>query len=148
MSNSACRHALVLPGEWLEHLARDFPNGIELKAFYDTFLPPLPPAEVQLYTDVLTWWRHVATRAAGAGARARSGLQVVTSQALPPALRGRRDGWAHQEVDRIFQPLRATPPPLSNATFEAAMQHLRGDLAGHHAAREARELAQHADHEA
>ena len=68
MSNSACRRVLVLPMEWLERLARDYPDGVELKTFYDTLLAPLPPAEVQQYADVFTWWRHVTTRTAGAGA--------------------------------------------------------------------------------
>ena len=58
-----------------------------------------------------------------------------------------RDGWAQEQVERLLAPLRAGAPPLSNAAFEAGMHLLRTDLAMHHAASEARELAQHADRE-
>lgn len=97
MTNSACKRGLLMPTEWKGRLARDFPYGIGLKALYDLFLAPIPAAEVPLYQDVFTWWRHAATRAAAAGARARSGLQVPTAQALPPAVRGDPDGWAQEQ---------------------------------------------------
>ena len=78
----------------------------------------------------------------------RSGLQVATAQVLPTALRATREGWARTEVERILAGLRTLPPPLSDNTFMAAVQHLRTDLALQHTAREARELAQFADREA
>ena len=148
MTNSACRCSVLLPLEWHAQLSKDHPYGISLKTLYDTFLLPLHATAGHPYIDVVNWWRHAATRAAPAGARARSGLQVSTAQALPPALRANRDGWAQEQVERLFEPLRAVAPPLSSVAFEAGMQLLRTDLATHHAASEARELAQHADREA
>ena len=136
-------------------LAKDHPHGVSLKAFYDTFLLPLqgiagqPYINVfQPYIDVQTWWRHPATRAGPAGAHACSGLQVATTQALPLALHVTHNGWAQEQVKCLFVPLRAGAPPLSSAAFEAGMQLLWTDLATHHAASEAGELAQHADHKA
>jgi hypothetical protein len=149
MMNSACKHALLLPTEWHAQLARDFPYGIPLRALYDLFLVPLLTAGGHPYVNVFTWWRHAAMRAAAAGARARSGLQVATAQALPPALHGDCDGWAQEQVENdILWPLQAVPPPLLRMAFEAGMQLLRTNLATHHAVREARELTQPADHEA
>jgi hypothetical protein len=148
MTNSACKRAVLLPTDWHSRLAREFPFGVGLKELYDLFLAPLSAAEAPLYRDVFDWWRHAATRAAAAGARPRSGLQVDTAQALPPAIRGDRDGWAQEQVEALFRPLRAVTPPLSSAAFETGMHLLRTDLAAHHAVREARELAQHADREA
>lgn len=147
MTNSGCRRALVLPMPWYAELAAH-PDGISLKDFYDQFLATLPAAERPNYIDTFTWWRHAASRAAGAGARERSGLQVPTAQVLPTALRATREGWARTEVDRILAGLRAAPPPLTDTTFAEAFQNLRADLALQHAAREARELAQFADREA
>ena len=69
------------------------------------------------------------------------------AQALPPALCANRDGWAQEQVKRLFEPLQAVAPPLSSVAFEAGMQLLQMDLATHHAASEARELAQHVDQE-
>jgi hypothetical protein len=147
MTNSSCRRALVLPMPWYVDLAAH-PDGISLKDFYDQFLMTVPTAERPNYIDTFTWWRHAASRAAGAGARERSGLQVPTAQALPTTLRATREGWARTEVERILTGLRALPPPLTDTTFVAAFHHLRTDLAVQHAAREARELAQFADREA
>ena len=48
----------------------------------------------------------------------------------------------------MLLPLRQPSPPLSNSSFENALTQLRVDMANQHAAREARELAQHADWEA
>ena len=148
MTNSACRRTVLLPTQWHAQLAKDHPHGISLKTFYDSFLLPLQGVADQPYLDVQTWWRHAATCTGPAGAHVRSGLQVATAQALPPALHVTCDGWAQEQVERLFVPLRAGAPPLSNASFEAGMQLLRTDLAMHHAASEARELAQHADREA
>jgi hypothetical protein len=148
MTNSACKRAILLPVEWHARLARDYPFGVALKTFFDVLLAPLSPAEAQPYTDVYTWWRHAATRAASAGTRARSGLQVSTTQLLSPELRGTRDGWAQEQAERILAPLRAVAHPLSSIAFQASMDQLRSDLAAQHAIREARELAQHADQEA
>jgi hypothetical protein len=147
MTNIGCRRALVLPMNWYADLA-SHPNGISLKRFYDSFLATVPAAERPIYVDAFTWWRHAASRAAGAGTRERSGLQVSTAQVLPTALRATREGWARTEVERILTGLRARPPPLTDTTFMAAFYHLRTDLAAQHAAREARELAQFADREA
>ena len=147
MTNSGSRRALVLPMPWYADLAAH-PDGISLKVFYDQFLATVPAAERPNYIDTFTWWRHTASRAAGAGACERSGLQVPTAQALPTALRATREGWARTEVERILSGLRTLPPPLTDTTFTEAFQHLRADLALQHAAREARELAQFADREA
>jgi hypothetical protein len=122
-------------------------DGISLKLFYDLFLATVPAAEQPNYIDAFTWWRHAASRAAGAGTRERSGLQVSTAQVLPTALRATREGWARIEVERILAGLRTLPPPLTDTTFVTAFDHLRADLAAQHAAREARELAQFADRE-
>ena len=54
--------------------------------------------------------------------------------------------WACTEVEVILEPLHA--PPLSNATFEAAFQHVQDDLHAQHNVREAQEAAQHAEHKA
>ena len=83
-----------------------------------------------------------------AGARVCLGLQVTTTQALPPALHANHDGWAQEQVEHLFAPLQAGAPPLSSAAFEAGILLLQTDLATHHAASKARELAQHADCEA
>jgi hypothetical protein len=69
------------------------------------------------------------------------------AQVLPTALRATCKGWARMEVERILAGLRTLPPPLTDTTFVAAFHHLRVDLAAHHAAREARELAQYAEQE-
>ena len=92
MSNSSCRHGILLPVEWHMRLAWDHPFGISLKALYDMFLTPLAPAEAQLYIDIFTWWRHAATHAALAAAQPHSGLQALTTQLLPPKLCGAHDG--------------------------------------------------------
>ena len=126
-------------------LTKDHPHGITLKAF---FLLPLQGNITQPYTDVQTWWRHAAMCAGPAGAQACSGLQVATTQALPPALHTNCDGWAQEQVKCLFAPLQARAPPLLSAAFKASMHLLWTDLATHHAASKARELAQHADHEA
>ena len=48
----------------------------------------------------------------------------------------------------MLQPLHQPSPPLSNSSFESTFTQLHADMANQHAAREARELAQHADWEA
>ena len=103
-------------------LAKDHLHGITLKAFYDTFLLPLQGATGQPYTDVQTWWRHAATHSGPAGPQARSGLQVTTMQVLPLALHASHDGWAQEQVECLFAPLRAGAPSLSSAAFKAGMQ--------------------------
>ena len=70
------------------------------------------------------------------------------TKALTTALRASREGWARTEVERILLGLRIAPPPLTDATFMAALYHLRTDFATQHTAREARELAQFADRKA
>ena len=52
MTNSACRHAVLLPVEWHLQLARDFPYGVVLMAFYDIFLASLQTVAGQPYVDV------------------------------------------------------------------------------------------------
>lgn len=148
MTNSCCKRALVMPMQWNSDLAREYPDGIGLKKFHDRFLAPIALADRPALNDAFTWWRHAASRSAGAPARVRSGLQVATSQALTPAIRARREAWAQAEVEQTLAPLRAQPPPLSNATFEAAITQLRTDITMQHNAREVREQAQHANHEA
>ena len=133
MSNSSCRRAVLLPVEWHIRLTQGYPFGIGLKAFYDSFLAPLTLAEAQPYADVFAWWRHAATRAASAGAWARLGLQASTTQLLPPELWGAHNGWAQEQVKKLFGPLRATTLPLlSSAAFQTGMEQLRSDLAAHH----------------
>ena len=136
---------VLLPIEWHMQLSKDHPYGITLKAFYDIFLLPLQVIAGQPYTDVQTWWRHTATCTALTRAQARSGLQVATTQALPLGLHTSHDGWAQEQVKCLFKQLRARAPPLSSAAFKACMQLLQMDLATHHTASEARELAQHVD---
>ena len=148
MMNSTCRHSILLLIAWHMQLSKDHPYGISLKALDNTFLLPLHATARHPYIDVETWWKHAAMCTAPAGARGRSGLQVSTAQALPLALHANHDGWAQEQVKHLFKPLWAMAPPLSSAAFEAGMQLLWMDLATHHAASEARELAQHADREA
>ena len=105
MTNSACRHSVLLPIKWHPQLSRDHPYGITLKAFYDIFLSPLQAIMGQPYTDVQTWWRHAATRAALTGAQACLGLQVATAQAFLPALCTNHDGWAQEQVEHILKAL-------------------------------------------
>ena len=38
MMNSTCRHMVLLPIKWHVQLARDFPYGVALQAFYNIFL--------------------------------------------------------------------------------------------------------------
>ena len=148
MTNSACRCSVLLPIKWHVQLSKDHPYGITLKAFYDIFLLPLQAVAGQPYTDVQTWWRYTAMCAAPAGAQACLGLQVTIIQALLLALHANHDGWAQEQVECLFELLRAGAPPLSSAAFEAGMQLLRTDLAMQHTASKARELAQHTDQEA
>ena len=96
MTNSACQCTVLLPTQWHAQLAKDHLHGITLKAFYDTFLLPLQGDAGQPYTDVQTWWRHATMHTGPAGARACSGLQVTTAQALPLALHVNHDGWAQE----------------------------------------------------
>ena len=65
-----------------------------------------------------------------------------------PGTHIRCEAWTWTEVEMMLQPLHAVAPPLSNATFEAALKHLQDDLITQHNAREAQEVTQHAEHEA
>ena len=85
MTNSSCQCAIVLPPDWYQQLATHFPHGIDLKAFYDQFLAPVPAGECQTLETVFTWWRHAASRMASTAAP-RSGLQVITQQAMSPTM--------------------------------------------------------------
>ena len=145
MSSSSCRRAILLPVEWHIRFTQDHPFGMSLKAFYDTFLAPLGPVEAQPYANIFAWWRHAATCMASAGARAHSGLQVSTTQLLPPELHGACDGWVQEQAEKLFAPFHAMMLLLSSTTFQTGMEQLRSDLAAQHATREAQELAQHAD---
>ena len=148
MSSSSCEQAILLLVEWHIRFAHDYPFGISLKAFYDVFLTPLGPAKAQSYSDVFAWWRHATMHAASAGAHAHSGLQVSTTQLLPPELHGGDNGWAQEQAKKIFAPLHAMTLLLSSVAFQTGMDQLRSDLAAQHATREAQELAQHANWEA
>ena len=148
LTNAACRCSILLPIKWHPQLSRDHPYSITLKVFYDIFLSPLQAVVGHLYINVKNWWRHATTCAVMAGARACSGLQVATTEALPPALHASHDGWAQEQVEHILKPLQAGVPSLSSGAFKAGMQLLWMDLAAQHTAREARELAQHVDQEA
>ena len=117
--------------------AQDYPFGISLKAFYDAFLAPLGPVKAQPYADIFTWWRHATTHAVPAGAQACSGLQVSTTQLLPPELHGAHDGWAQEQAKKIFAPLHAMMLPLSSAAFQTGMEQLCSDLEAQHATQEA-----------
>ena len=105
MTNSTCRCSVLLPIEWHVQLSKEHPYGISLKALYNTFLLPLQATASHPYTDVVNWWRHAATRAALAGAWVHSGLQVSTAQALLLALCANCNGWAQEQVERLFKPL-------------------------------------------
>ena len=48
----------------------------------------------------------------------------------------------------MLQPLHQPSPPLSNSSFENAINQLCVDMANQHTTREAQELAQHSDREA
>ena len=72
----------------------------------------------------------------------------LATQLLPPELRGARDGWEHEQAEKLFGPLHATTLPLSSAAFQTGMEQLRSNLAAQHTVQEARELAQHANREA
>ena len=124
MSSTSCRHAILLPVEWHVRLAQDYPFGISLKAFYDTFLAPLGPAEALPYADVFMWWRHATTRVASAATQPCSGLQASTTQLLPPELCSAHDGWAQEQAEKIFTPLRAMMLPLSSTAFQMGMEQL------------------------
>ena len=128
---------ILLPVKWHMRFAQDYPFGISLKAFYNAFLAPLGPVEAQPYANVFAWWRYAATHAALAGAQAHSGLQVSTTQLLPPELHGAHDGWAQEQAKKIFTPLHAMTLPLSSTMFQTGMDQLRSDLATQHATQEA-----------
>lgn len=86
MMNSTCKHCLVfLPMQWYLEVAYQSPDGIDVKEFHDWFLAPVTPADRPALNEVFTWWRHAMSRSAGTTAKAQSGLQVATSQALMPA---------------------------------------------------------------
>ena len=138
---------IVLPPDWYQQLATHFPHGIDLKTFYDQFLATIPVGEHQALEAVFTWWRHAMSRTASTAAP-HSGLQVITQQAMLPMTQSTHDAWAHEEVAKMLQPLHQSSPPLSNSSFENAFAQLRTDMVNQHAAREARELAQHANWEA
>ena len=148
MSNSSCRRAILLPVEWHTRLAQKHPFRVGLKAFYDSYLPPLSPAEVQPYANIFTWWRHAAMHVASVGAWARSGLQTATTQLLPPELCGAHYRWAQEQAEKIFGPLHATSLLLSSIAFQTGMEQLCSNLAVQHASQEAQELAQHVNQEA
>ena len=133
MSNSSCRHAILLPVEWHVRLAWDHPFRISLKTLYDAFLAPLGPTKAQLYANVFTWWRHATTHAASAAAQPHSGLQASTTQLLPPKLHGAHDSWVQEQVNKIFPPLKAMTLPLSSTAFQTGMEQLCSDLAAQHA---------------
>ena len=58
------------------------------------------------------------------------------------------DAWAHEEVSKMLQPLHQPSSPLSSSSFKDAFTQLCANMANQHAAREAWELAQHANWEA
>ena len=124
MLSSSYRRAILLPVEWHVRFAQDYPFGISIKAFYNAFLAPLGPVEEQPYADVFIWWRHAAMHAASADAWARSGLQASTTQLLPPELHGAHDGWAQEQAEKIFAPLRAMMLLLSSVAFQTGMEQL------------------------
>ena len=103
MTNSACSCSVLLPIEWHPQFSRNHPYDITLKAFYDIFLSPLQAITGQPYTDMQTWWRHATMCTMLAGARVCLGLQVTTTQALPPALCANCDGWAQELVECILK---------------------------------------------
>ena len=76
------------------------------------------------------------------------GLQVSAMQLLSPKLHGTCDGWAQEQAKHILEPLQAVAHALLSVAFQAGMEQLQSDLAAQHATWEARELVQHADHEA
>ena len=137
MLNSSCRWAILLPVEWHMRFTWDYPFGISLKAFYNIFLAPLGPVKAQPYANVFTCWRHAAMHAVSAGAQACSGLQVSTTQLLPPELCGACDGWVQEQAKKISTPLHAMTLLLSSTAFQTGMDQLRSDLATQNATWEA-----------
>ena len=117
MTNSACRHAVLLPIKWHMQLVREFSCGVTCKAFYDIFLAPLQAVASHPYVDVQTWWRHAAMCTMAARAQECLGLQVSTMQALSPALHANHDGWAHEQVAFILQPLMGRDKTQKQSTF-------------------------------
>ena len=83
MTNAACQCAIVLLPNWYQELDTHFPNGINLKTFYDQFLTTVPAGEHQALDRVFTWWIHAVLRMAST-AVPHSGLQVITQQAILP----------------------------------------------------------------
>ena len=67
MMNSACWCALLLPVEWHVQLARDFPYGVVLKAFYDIFLAPLQAVARQPYANLVEACCHACRGGQGPG---------------------------------------------------------------------------------
>ena len=45
MMTSACKHVIVLLTQWYAQLSEHFPDGIEVKTFYDRFLATMTVAE-------------------------------------------------------------------------------------------------------
>ena len=105
-------------------------------------------ADQQVLQEVFTWWRHAMSRSRGGTLRAWSGLQLATQQALTLGTHIKCEAWAQMKVEMMLQPLHVVPPLLANAIFKAALRHLQDNLIAQHNAREARELAQHANHKA
>ena len=74
MTTSNCKRTIILPTHWYAELCQCFPDGIEIKTFYDRFLANMSSADRQALQEVFTWWRHAASRSGGGTSRACSGL--------------------------------------------------------------------------
>ena len=80
MMNSAWKCALFFPMScWYIELMIHYPDGINIKGFYDAQLTPIhPTAEWPNFANAFTWWRHVASQPAGAS---HDSTSVTTSHA-------------------------------------------------------------------
>ena len=58
MMTSTCKCTIVLPTHWYTELSEHFPDGIEVKTFYNKFLANVTAADRQALQEVFTWWRH------------------------------------------------------------------------------------------
>ena len=47
MTTSTCKHAIILPTHWYAELLEHFPDGINVKTFYDRFLANVTVADRQ-----------------------------------------------------------------------------------------------------
>jgi hypothetical protein len=92
--NLACKRCLVIPMQWYQDVASNYPDGIAIKEFHDRFLAPSAPADRPALSDVFTWWRHAASCSAVTTVRAHWQPWRPSEEVLPKRVVGHSVGRA------------------------------------------------------